>query len=75
MYTFKNFAGALKNRDCLGVMFEMERPDSAIADPGRIRIREVSPLVCTVSKFFQTHLYLHLTTREEMVQYAISKNT
>lgn len=39
MYTFKNFATALKNRDCIGVVFQLERPDSAIADPGRIRIR------------------------------------
>lgn len=52
MYTFKNFATALKDKDCIGIVFELERPQAAIADPGRIRIRQVSTLVSCVSKFF-----------------------
>jgi hypothetical protein len=52
MYTYKNFATSLRDRDCLALIFEIERPQSAIADPGRIRIRQVSTLVTTVSKFF-----------------------
>jgi hypothetical protein len=52
MYTFKNFATSLRDRDCLALVFEIERPNAAIADPGRIRIRQVSTLVVGVSKFF-----------------------
>lgn len=52
MYTFQNFATSLKKSDCIALVFEIERPDSAIADPGRIRIRQVSTMVASVSKFF-----------------------
>ena len=38
--------------DALGVAFEIERPMAAIADPGRIRIRQVSPSLMSVSTFF-----------------------
>lgn len=57
MYSLDNFVKALKNKDALGIVFELERPDTAIADPGRIKIRQVSTMVCSVSKFFQIHQY------------------
>jgi hypothetical protein len=47
-----NFVKAMKEYDALGVAFEIERPMSAIADPGRIRIRQVSPSLMRVSSFF-----------------------
>lgn len=43
--------------DALGVAFELERPEAAIADPGRIRIRQVSPYMMRTSKFFETFIY------------------
>ena len=47
-----NFVKAMKEYDALGIAFEIERPMSAIADPGRIRIRQVSPSLMRVSTFF-----------------------
>ena len=47
-----NFVKAMCEYDALGVAFEIERPMSAIADPGRIRIRQVSPSLMRVSSFF-----------------------
>lgn len=47
-----NFVKAMKEYDALGVAFQIERPQSAIADPGRIRIRQVSPSLMRTSKFF-----------------------
>lgn len=47
-----NFVKAIHEYDALGVAFEIERPMSAIADPGRIRIRQVSPSLMKVSSFF-----------------------
>lgn len=41
----------------MGIAFEIERPESAIADPGRIRIRQVSPSLMRVSSFFEKFLY------------------
>ena len=52
MYTDRNFVNALKNRDCLCLVFEVERPDTAIMDPGRIRIRQISPMITCANKFF-----------------------
>ena len=57
MYSLNNFAKALYSRDGLGIIFELERPDTAIADPGRIRIRQVSTMLTSISKFFQIHQY------------------
>ena len=42
----------MKEYDALGIAFEIERPMSAVADPGRIRIRQVSPSLMRVSTFF-----------------------
>jgi hypothetical protein len=39
----RNLVKAMCEYDALGVAFEIERPMAAIADPGRIRIRQVSP--------------------------------
>lgn len=47
-----NFARAMQEYDAMGVAFELERPESAIADPGRIRIRQVSPFLMRTSQFF-----------------------
>lgn len=41
----------------MGIAYEIERPESAIADPGRIRIRQVSPSLMRVSCFFEKFLY------------------
>ena len=57
MYSLNNFAKALYSRDGLGIIFELERPDTAIADPGRIRIRQVSTMLTSISIFFQIHQY------------------
>jgi hypothetical protein len=38
-------------------MIEVERPGSAIADPGRIKIRQISPFVISVSNFFKIYHY------------------
>lgn len=65
MYTYKNFATSLRDKDCLALIFEIERPPSAIADPGRIRIRQVSTMVVGVAKFFETHLYFIPTDYEK----------
>lgn len=48
----QNIPKAMMNYDALGVAFEIERPMSAIADPGRIRIRQISPSLMSVSSFF-----------------------
>lgn len=57
MYSSRNFATALKENDCIAIVLEIERPDSAIADPGRIMVRQVSTMVVSVAKFFEVHLY------------------
>ncbi len=41
----------------MGILIEVERPDSAIADPGRIKIRQISPFTMTVSNFFKLYHY------------------
>ena len=38
-------------------MFEVECPEAAIADPGRLRMRQICPFVITMSAFFETHYY------------------
>ncbi len=55
--TDMNFVGALQNYDTLAVMFEIERPQAAIVDPGRIKIRQVSPFVVTANAFFREHYW------------------
>jgi hypothetical protein len=52
-----NLVKAMRQHDALGVAFEIERPISAIADPGRIRIRQVSPSLMSASTFFEHFLY------------------
>lgn len=52
MISDQNLVKAMLNYDALGVAFEIERPMSAIADPGRLRIRQISPSLMSVSSFF-----------------------
>ena len=52
-----NFVKAMKDYDAMGVAFELERPQAAIADPGRIRIRQVSPFLMRTSQFFEKFIY------------------
>lgn len=47
----------MKDYDAMGVAFELERPEAAIADPGRIRIRQVSPFLMRASQFFEKFIY------------------
>lgn len=53
--TKMNFVSALCNEDCLAIVVEIERPDTAIADPSRIVVRQFSYHMVSVSEFLMRY--------------------
>lgn len=71
--TKMNFVSALCNEDCLAITFKLERPDTAIADPSRIVVKEFGYDVVSASEFLMRYtgmenkpLNLNLLTQKRM---------
>ena len=62
----------MKDYDAMGVAFELERPEAAIADPGRIRIRQVSPFLMRASQFFEKFIY-KINYTPELVEVSLGR--
>jgi len=50
-----NFVSALCNEDCLAIAVELERPDTAIADPSRIVVKRFARDMVSASEFLMRY--------------------
>ena len=72
MISGEGYVKAICEYDAMGIAFEIERPEAAIADPGRIRIRQVSPQLMRTSQFFEKFLY-KIHYRPEIINYVLGE--
>ena len=51
--TCVDYVDALKNSDCICLTVDIERPEAAIMDPSRVRIKSINPSFITAESFLE----------------------